>query len=136
MGTDNDTNTPPEDDSPRDDKEQDDLDELKKNDIPLAILEAVDLVLPTVYEDEIFGQDLLEVVGAYHKTNSQLKAYRHASDTAGADKSVKQMGVLRAQAAWIQHEHPNTVPIYKELAAIKAAEMAAARKRLVEAFLS
>lgn len=97
------------------------------DDIPVSALNDVVLDLPKEYQDEVFALELLNVIGSYHTCLSQLKAYRHQGDSSGIDKATKLSATLRSQAAWIQHEHPNTIELYKELAAIKARGIKAAR---------
>jgi len=100
--------------------------------ISLEVLEAVDLDLSGEYLDEILANEMLQVITSYHQTQIQLKAYRHNEDGPNAEKARKLMMTLKSQAALIQHEHPGTIPIYKDLATIRARSTKKARANTLE----
>ena len=107
--------------------------DMPENDIPLEVLEAVHLDLPDEYLDEMLAAEMLNTILAYHSTQIQLKAHRHNEDGPAAEKARKLMMTLKTQAALIQHEHPATVAIYKELAIINAKARQQARANTLEA---
>ena len=101
-------------------------------DVPIEALEAVDLELPQEYSDEVFAQEVLDNVVGYHKSEAARKAARHQGEHDQAEQLNKQSQICKAAAALIQHEHPATKVIYKQLASIRAAQVKASRKTLME----
>ncbi len=109
----------------------DSSDELvSKDDISITALEAVDLTLPDDFLDELFSLQLLNAIGNYHTCVSERRALRNQGEGAKADMIDRQASVYRAQAALIQHEHPNTIVLYKELANFKVTEARLERARV------
>ncbi len=100
--------------------------------ISLDILNAVDLDAPPEFLDEVLAAEMLQIIQGYYSAQIQLKAYRHNEDGPNAEKARKLMVTLKSQAALIQHEHPNTLPIYKELAVINAKARQKARLNTID----
>ncbi len=105
------------------------LEKLPESDnIPMEALEKVDLDLPVGWQDEIFASQLLDTITSYHAYQAQLRSARHQGDSGMIDKLSKQVAFCRNLAALIQHEHPSTVVLYKELAVAKASELSETRR--------
>ena len=96
------------------------LSDLDLDSIPIEALDNVDLSLPDEYEDEIFAAQLLNAVTNYHTTEAERKAMRHQGEHQKAETLAKQAAVYRSMAALIQHEHPNTKTLYKQIAQQRA----------------
>lgn len=105
------------------------LQELDLDSIPVEALDSVDLSLPDEYEDEIFAAQLLNAITNYHTTNTERKAMRHQGEHQKAETLAKQAAVYRSMAALIQHEHPSTRDLYKELAQQRANATREARSK-------
>ena len=107
--------------------------DMPENDIPLEVLEAVDLDLPDEYLDEVLAAEMLQVILNYHVLQIRLKSFRHQDRGPDAEKARVDMVNMKTQAALIQHEHPATVAIYKELAVINAKAKQKARANTLKA---
>ena len=108
---------------PSNDPVESDVDEEledKELDISIEALDSVDLSLPEDYLDEVFAMELLTVITRYHTCVAERRAFRHQGKGSEAEKMSTQAAIYRAQAALIQHEHPNTRELYKELADARA----------------
>lgn len=92
------------------------------DDVPVSALESVVLDLPDQYTDEIFASQLLGIITNYHTAEVERRSLRHQGENAKAEQVGKQVAVLRTQAALIQHEHPETVELYQQLASLKVVE--------------
>jgi hypothetical protein len=101
------------------------------DDVPIEALESVDLELPLEYEDELFAGELLENLAGYHKSELARRAARHQGDSASAEKLARQAAVCRTAAALIQHEHPATRLLYRDIAVAKATQAKRARAELL-----
>ena len=115
---------------PEEEEEVADPTEPDPDDISVDALEGVDLSLPHSYETELLAGVLLTAVGNYRTVELQRRAARNASDHPQAEKLAKAAGAFRAEAAVIQHEYPDTVPLYKVLAESKVLQAQEARGRL------
>ena len=98
----------------------DTLEELNKDAIDPAWIDAVDMDMPQEYLDELMAQKLLQAVAGYHASETERKALRHQGEHQKAEQMAKQAATCRATAAIIQHEHPKAVPIYRSMAVREA----------------
>ena len=105
------------------------LAEVNEDAIDPAWLEAVDLDMPKEYMAELMAQKLLQAVAGYHASETERKALRHQGEHQKAEQMAKQAATCRATAAIIQHEHPASVPIYKDMAKREARRAAEAREK-------
>ncbi len=107
------------------------MDDLETMDPEIAVeaIDAVDLSLPYEYLDEVFAMQLLTAITGYHTCVAERRAFRHQGENTKAETLDKQASIYRSQAALIQHEHPNTVVLYKELAALRVVETKKARAK-------
>ena len=96
-------------------------------DVPVEALETVDLELPSEYADEV-----LDNIIGYHKSTTARKAALNQGNTEQAEQFGKQALICKAAAALIQHEHPNTKVIYKQIAVLQANRVKETRASLME----
>lgn len=101
-------------------------------DVPVEALETVDLELPSEYADEVFAQEVLDNIIGYHKSTTARKAALNQGNTEQAEQFGKQALICKAAAALIQHEHPNTKVIYKQIAVLQANRVKETRASLME----
>ncbi len=111
-------------------KEEEELPEIF---IPPEALDSVILDLPGEYLDEVFADELLSNITAFHRASAARKAARHQEDHKKAEELSKVIAYARSYVALIQHEHPNTVALYKEYAEVKTKQVRDNRKRAREA---
>ena len=102
------------------------------DDVSIEALDGVDLFLPTDFEDEIFAAEVLENISTYHKSEAARRAARHAGKHELVAQLEAQALVSRTAAALIQHEHPNTRELYKELAQARTIQIRKARAAFLE----
>lgn len=101
-------------------------------DVPIEALEDVDMELPKDFADEMFAEEVLSNVIAFHKTEAARKAAKHQGDHDRAELLNKQAQICKSAAALIQYEHPETKIIYKELASIRASQVKTNRQSILE----
>lgn len=91
--------------------------------VPSEAMANVDMTLPSAWEDEVLAAHLLQIIASFHVATAELRAFRQIGNSEGIGRTTTMVAAYRAQAALIQYEHPNTIPLYKELAERKAADL-------------
>ena len=95
-------------------------------------MEKADLTLPSEYQDEVMGAELLAHITNYYQATAALKSARNMGDHARAEQLYKTVAFSRLAVAVIQHDFPNTKEIADELGKFRAKQARQQRRALLE----